>query len=101
MSAINPDVAFAVPMFLETLPLIEPGHPQPAEVLEHPKMMATTVLILLCGGNDALLNVGDLAIASLARATIALCDAPTDSGAAADYQHAFEAWSDINGDMRP
>ena len=96
MSAINPRVAFAVPMFLETLPLIELGQPQPAEVLEHPKMMATTVLTLLSGGDDALLDLGDLAIASLARATISLCAAPTELGAVAAYQHALDAWDDIN-----
>ncbi|OZF26032.1 hypothetical protein [Rhodococcus sp. 14-2483-1-2] len=96
MSAINPRVAFAVPMFLDTLTLIELGQPQPAEVLEHPKMMATTVLTLLSGGDDALLGLGDLAIASLARATISLCDAPTESGTVATYQNALEAWDDIN-----
>lgn len=83
-------------MFLETLPLIELGQPQPAEVLEHPKMMATTVLTLLSGGDDALLDLGDLAIASLARATISLCAAPTELGAVAAYQHALDAWDDIN-----
>ncbi|OZD06434.1 hypothetical protein CH275_09415 [Rhodococcus sp. 06-235-1A] len=96
MSVINPRVAFAVPMFLEALTLIELGQPQPAEVLEHPKMMATTVLSLLSGGDDALLGLGDLALGSLARAAIALCDAPTESGAVAAYRHALEAWDEIN-----
>ncbi len=83
-------------MFLEALALIELGQPQPAEVLEHPKMMATTMLTLLSHGDDAILDLGDLALASLARAAIALCDAPTESGAVATYQHALDAWGEIN-----
>jgi hypothetical protein len=45
-------------MFLNTLTLIELGQPQPAEALEHPKMMATTVLTLLSCGDDTLLGLG-------------------------------------------
>lgn len=96
MSAISQRVAFVVPMFLDALSAIDLGQPQPAEALEDPKMMATTVLVLLGGGDDAGMDVGDLAIASLARATISLCDAPTESGAMAAYQRALEVWAEVD-----
>ncbi|HXL59261.1 MAG TPA: hypothetical protein VN959_01055 [Mycobacterium sp.] len=43
MSAINPQVRFAVGDFLRTLETIKLGETQSEAVLEHPKMMASTV----------------------------------------------------------
>lgn len=91
MSAINPTVRFAVPDFLRALAAVRLGESQPAAVLEHPKMMAATVLHLIMGGDESQLDLGDLA-----RATISLCDSPLDQAAIAEFQRATVAWNEVN-----
>lgn len=96
MSAIDPRVRFAVPDFLRSLATVRLGESQPTAGLEHPKMMAVTVLHLIVGGDESQLDLGDLALSDLARATISLCDNPLDQAAIAEFQRAADAWNEVN-----
>jgi hypothetical protein len=59
-------------------------------------MMASTVLLLLSGGDESQLDLGDIAIAALARATIALCEDPRNRDKIAEFQSASDAWAHVN-----
>ena len=96
MSALDPRVQFAIPEFLRTLDMIQLGEPQSEAVLEHPKMMAATVLYLMAGGDETQLDIGDLSTASLARATIDLCDNPLSQEAIAAFEKARGNWLEVN-----
>jgi hypothetical protein len=96
MTAINRQVQFALPEFLRTLDTIKLGEHQPEAVLVHPRMMAVTVLTFLVYGDDDSLDIGDMALGALARATIDLCEKPRDQERIDIFVKARDAFAEVN-----
>jgi hypothetical protein len=96
MNAISPQVQFAVPEFLRTLDTIKLGEHQPEAVLVHPRMMAVTVLAFLVYGENDSLDIGDMALGALARATIDLCEKTQDRGRINNFVKARNAFAEVN-----
>jgi hypothetical protein len=97
MSAINPNVQFAVPDFLQLLEGIKLGEIEPPRIVEQRTMMANTVLLFLVHGDDSQVTLADIALSSLCRATITLCDNPTDTAAVQAFIEAREAYDEVSG----
>ena len=95
MSAIETRVQFAARKFLQLAAGIILDESEPAALVEHRKMTAKTLLAFIDNGNQDALDLGDMALAALARATIDLCGQPHDRATIEAFQAAATAYVEV------
>ena len=99
MSAIAPAVRYCIPMFLETIADVKLGQTEGAAVTERRQAMATTVLAFVVYGDQPNLDLGDIAIAGLAAATLELCEKPQDLAAVNAFVSATDRFNEVQGSL--
>lgn len=94
MGRIRPQGRFAIRLFLRSLASWKPGETAVDEVYADRRQWATTVLDLL--GDDCPDDLEMLALESLARAALALCDNPGNAEVVAWFEEAGRGMLDIS-----
>lgn len=99
VSAINPAVRHCVPEFLKSIDGIRLGEREPEWIVERRRVTAISVLTFLVYGDQNDLDLGDMAISELARATMGLCDKPQDQSAINAFVSARRRYREVQGSL--
>lgn len=94
MGSIRPELRFAIGDFLKSLSTWRRGEIEPEYVYEERRGWANTILGLI--GADHPDDLEMMALESLARATLGLCDSPQDADITRRFEEAGTAFLEIS-----
>jgi hypothetical protein len=94
VGTIRPELRFAIREFLKSLSTLKPGEIEPEYVYEERRGWANTILGLI--GQEHPDDLEMMALESLARAALALCDSPQDADVIRRFEEAGKTFLEIS-----
>lgn len=94
VGAIRPELRFAIGDFLKSLSTLKVGEVEPAHVVDGRRQWANTILGLI--GQEQPDDLEMMALESLARAALTICDSPQDADAIRRFEQAGMAFLEIS-----